>query len=151
MCRADLRPVASVLANQLAINEKMICLHGQQFWLYGAVDPHTNEIVTLSFFPTTNRITTRWFLDDLHQQCWLRDVTILVDGADYFIEVLAEDGYGYEHVPHDNRNAVERVFWKVECRTSCLLITLAMSHSRQQSRGPSLRRLLRGSSGSTLP
>ena len=118
MYRANLQPVASVLANQLAINEKMIRLHGQQFWLYGAVDPHTNEIVTLGFFPTTNRITTRWFLDDLHQQCWLRDVTVLVDGADYLIEVLAEDGYDYEHVPHGNRNAVERTFWKVECRTS---------------------------------
>ena len=56
---ADLQPVASVLANQLAIDEKMIRLHGQQFWLYGAVDPHINEIVALSFFPTTNRITTR--------------------------------------------------------------------------------------------
>ena len=57
-------------------------------------------------------------LDDLHQQCWLRDITILVDGADYLIEVLAEDGYDYEHVPHGNRSAVERIFRKVECRTS---------------------------------
>ena len=56
---ADLQPAASVSANQLAIDGKMIRLHGQQFWLYGAVDPHINEIVALSFFPTTNRITTQ--------------------------------------------------------------------------------------------
>jgi transposase-like protein len=115
---AELQPASSVSANQLAVDEKMIRLHGLQFWLYGAVDPHTNEIVTLSLFPTTNHVTTRWFLDELHQQCRLRDVTILVDGADYLIEVLDEDGYDYEYVPHGNRNAIERVFREVERRTS---------------------------------
>jgi len=89
---ADLQPVSTVSANQLAVDEKTIRLHGQQFWLYGAVDPHTSEIVAVSRFPTTNRVTTRWFLD--------------------------EDGYDYEHVPRGNRNAIERVFWEGERRTS---------------------------------
>jgi transposase-like protein len=114
--RADLQPATAVTANHLAVDEKMIRLHGQQFWLYGAVDPQTNEIVALSLFPTTNRVTTRWFLDELHQQCRVRGVTILVDGADYLLEVLNEDGYEYEHVPHGNRNAIERVFREVERR-----------------------------------
>jgi transposase-like protein len=96
----------------------MIRLHGQQFWLYGAVDPEKHEIVTLSLFPTTNHITIRWFLDELHEQCWLRDVTILVDGADYLVKVFSDDGYDYEYAPHGNRNAVERVFREVERRTS---------------------------------
>jgi transposase-like protein len=96
-----------VSANQLAVDEKMIRLHGQQFWLYAAVDPVTNEIVAVSLFPTTNKVTTRWFLDDLHQRCWLTDVMILVDGADYLIEVLEEDGYDYEHMPHGNRTAID--------------------------------------------
>jgi transposase-like protein len=116
--KAELQPASTVSANQLAVDEKMIRLHGQQFWLYGAVDPVTNEIVAFSLFPTTNKVTTRWFLDDLHQRCWLTDVTILVDGADYLIEVLDEDGYDYEHMPHGNRNAIERVFSEVERRTS---------------------------------
>jgi transposase-like protein len=112
--KAELQPASTVSANQLAVDEKMIRLHGQQFWLYAAVDPVTNEIVAVSLFPTTNKVTTRWFLDDLHQRCWLTDVTILVDGADYLIEVLEEDGYDYEHMPHGNRNAIERVFSEVE-------------------------------------
>jgi transposase-like protein len=116
--KAELQPAATISANRLAVDEKMIRLHGQQFWLYGAVDPLTNEIVALSLFPTTNNVTTRWFLDDLHQQCWLRDVTFLVDGADYLTEVLAEDGYDYRYEPHGDRNAVERVFREVERRTS---------------------------------
>jgi transposase-like protein len=60
----------------------------------------------------------RWFLDNLQQQCRLRDVTILVDGADYFIEVLDEDGYDYRYEPHGDRNGAERVFREVERRTS---------------------------------
>jgi len=46
----------------------MIRLHGQQFWLYGAVDPYTNEILHVSLYPTTTKQTTRWFLTDLLHQ-----------------------------------------------------------------------------------
>jgi transposase-like protein len=115
---AQLQPASSVSADQLAVDEKVIRLHGQQFWLDGAVDPHTNEIVALSLFPTTDHVTTRWFLDDLQQQCRLRDVTILVDGADHLIEVLEEDGYDYRYEPHGDRNGAKRVFCEVERRTS---------------------------------
>jgi transposase-like protein len=115
--KAEVQPASTVSANQLAVDEKMIRLHGQQFWLYGAVDPVTNEIVAISLFLTTNKVTTRWFLDDLHQHCWLTDVTVLVDGADCLIEILDEDGYDYEHMPHGNRNAIECIFSEVERRT----------------------------------
>jgi hypothetical protein len=87
-----------------------------EFWvanegsaLANAVGLLTNKIVALTQLPTTNDVTTRLFLDELHQQCWLRDVTILVDCADYLIRVLEADGYDYEYEPHGNRNAVERV------------------------------------------
>jgi len=33
--KADLQPISTVSADQLAVDEKMIRLHGQQFWLYG--------------------------------------------------------------------------------------------------------------------
>jgi len=41
-----------VTADQLAVDEKMVRLHGQKFWLYGAIDPQTNEILHVSLFPT---------------------------------------------------------------------------------------------------
>ena len=41
--RTDLQPISTVSEDQLAVDEKMIRLHGQQFWPYGAVDPYTNE------------------------------------------------------------------------------------------------------------
>ena len=116
--KADLQPISTVTADQLTVDEKMIRLHGQQFWLYGAVDPATNEILHVSLFLTANKQTTRWFLDELHRRYQLDNVLFLVDDADYLAPVLAEDGYRFQILAHGNRNAIERVFWEVERRTS---------------------------------
>ena len=57
--KADLQPVSTVTADQLAVDEKMIRLHGQDHWLYSAVDPQTNEILQVNLFPTITKQTTR--------------------------------------------------------------------------------------------
>jgi transposase-like protein len=116
--KANLQPISTISADQLAVDEKMIRLHGQEFWLYGAVDPQTNEILHVSLFPTATKQTTRWFLDELHRRYQLDDVLFLVDDANYLGPVLAEDGYRFQILAHGNRNAIERVFWEVERRTS---------------------------------
>ena len=115
---ADLQPISTVSADQLAVDEKMIRLHSQKFWLYGAVDPYTNEILHLSLYPTATKQMTRWFLTELHRRYQLDDVEFLVDDADYLGPVLAEDGYRFRVIRHRSRNAIERVFWEIERRTS---------------------------------
>jgi transposase-like protein len=114
--KADLQPISTVTADQLAVDEKMIRLHGRDHWLYGAVDPQTNEILHIALFPTTTKQTTRWFLDELHRRYQLDDVLFLVDDADYLGPVLAEDGYRFQVISHRNCNAIERVFREVERR-----------------------------------
>jgi len=90
--KADLQPLSTVSTDQLAVDEKMIRLHGQKFWLYGAIDPHTNEILHLSLYPTATKQTTRWFLSELHRRYQLNDVEFLVDDADYqFLPNMAID------------------------------------------------------------
>ena len=37
--KANLQPISTVTADQLAVEEKMIRLNGQDHWLYGAIDP----------------------------------------------------------------------------------------------------------------
>jgi transposase-like protein len=61
--QAELQPISTLSADQLAVDETMIRLHGKEFWLYGAVDPETNEIIALQLYPTITKVTTRWFLD----------------------------------------------------------------------------------------
>lgn len=117
--KADLQPISTVSEDQLAVDEKMIRLHGQKFWLYGAVDPNTNEILHIKPLSlTANKQTTRWFLTELHRRYQLDNVEFLVDDADYLGSVLAEDGYRFQVIQHGNRNAIERVFWEIERRTS---------------------------------
>ena len=116
--KAELQPVSTVTADQLAVDEEMIRLHGHEYWLYGAVDPETNEILHVSLFSTATTQTTRWFLDELHRRYRLDDVVLLIDNADYLGPVLAEDDYRFHVLRHGNRNAIERVFWEIERRTS---------------------------------
>jgi putative transposase len=124
--KAELQPLSTVTADQPAVDEKMIRLYGQEFWLYGAVDPHTNEILHVRLFPTANKQTTRWFLTDLHRRYQLDNVVFLVDDADHLGLVLAEDGYRFQVLAHGNRNAIERIFLEIEHRT--LLFANIFSH-----------------------
>ena len=57
--KTDRQPISTVSEDQLAVDETMIRVHGQKFWLYGAVDPQTNEILHVSLYPTANKQTTR--------------------------------------------------------------------------------------------
>jgi transposase-like protein len=114
--KAELQPISTVSADQLAVDEKMIRLEDQDHWLYGAVDPRTNEILHVSLFPTTAKQTTRWFLDELHRRYQLDDVLVLVDDADYLDPVLGEDGYRFQVISHGNRTGIKRIFCEVEHR-----------------------------------
>jgi transposase-like protein len=53
--KAGLQPISTVTADQLALVEKMIHLHGYQFWLYGTADPQTNEILHVSLRSTATK------------------------------------------------------------------------------------------------
>ena len=116
--KADLQPISTVTEDQVAVDEKMIRVNGKEHWLYGAVDPETNEIFHLSLFPLTTKQTTRWFLTEVHRRCQLDDPEFLVDGASYLGTVLDEDGYRFQVMSNGNRNAIERVFCEIERRTS---------------------------------
>ena len=107
--KADLQPISTVSEGQPAVDEKMIRLHGQQFRLYGAVGPLTNEILHESLHPTADKQTTRWFLSELHRRYQLDTVEFLVDDADHLGPVLAEDGYRSQVFCHGIRNAIKRV------------------------------------------
>ena len=111
-----LQPILTVSADQLAVDEKVIRINGEDYWLYGAVDPEMNEILQFKLFPTTTKQTTRWFLAELHQQYRLDGVKF-VDGAEYLVNALDEDGHRFQMISHGNRNAIERVFWEIERRT----------------------------------
>jgi transposase-like protein len=42
--KADLQHISIVSADQFAADDKMICINGNDYWLYGTVNPETSEI-----------------------------------------------------------------------------------------------------------
>jgi transposase-like protein len=70
------------------VDEKVIRINGDDYWLYGAVDPETNEILHFRLFPTATKQTMRWFLTELHRHYRLDDAEFLVDDADYPVNLL---------------------------------------------------------------
>jgi len=57
--RADLQPLSTVGAAQLAVDGEVIRINGEDCWLYGGVDSEANRTLRFRLFPTTTKQTTR--------------------------------------------------------------------------------------------
>ena len=79
--------------------------------LYIAVDPETNDILHTRLFTTRTTQLTVLFLRELCDEQH-------VDGAPHLTAVLDRLGLRFRIRHHGNRNAVERIFKKIKCRTS---------------------------------
>ncbi len=53
--KADLRPQDGILSNHVAVNEAVIQLHGDRFWLYAAIVPATSEFRQVQFSDANDR------------------------------------------------------------------------------------------------
>ena len=63
--KADLQPTGTRSSNYVALDETVIQLGTDRYWLYAAVDPTTNEFLHVRLFPTTNVGLTHVFLRKL--------------------------------------------------------------------------------------
>jgi len=116
--KADLQPVSGKSPNQIAVDETVIRIKDQQFWLYAAANPQTNEILHLRLFSTTTTALTEIFLKELRQKHDVETAVFLVDGAKHLQAALQRAGLRFQTERHGNRNAVERIFREVKRRTS---------------------------------
>jgi len=108
--KADLQPVSGKSPNQIAVDETVIRINDQQFWLYAAANPQTNEILHLRLFSTTTTALTEIFLKELRQKHDVETAVFLVDGAKHLQAALQRAGLRFQTERHGNRNAVERIF-----------------------------------------
>ena len=53
--KTELRPEAGRSPDHVAVDEIVIRLNDEQYWLYAAVDPDTNELLHTALEPTTNK------------------------------------------------------------------------------------------------
>ncbi|MFT4892008.1 MAG: putative transposase [Halobacteriales archaeon] len=116
--KADLQPASDASPDHVAVDETVIRVDGQRYWLYAAVDPETNRFLQVRLFSTTTTALTETFLRDLREKHDMEDDTFLVDGAKHLQTALHRAGPRFWMGRHGNRNAVERVFREVKRRTS---------------------------------
>ncbi len=79
--KCDLQPTDRVSPNHVALDETVIRIDDQQYWLYAAVNPETNELLHIRLFSTTTTALTEIFLRELAEKHDLSDTVFLVDGA----------------------------------------------------------------------
>ena len=115
--KADLQPASGKQPDHVALDETVIQLDNQRYWLYAAVDPETNEFLHVRLFPTRNTGLTKRFLRELREKHDVDDAEFLVDSGPWLKAALHDLHLRFRHETHGNRNAVERVFQEVKRRT----------------------------------
>ena len=116
--KADLQPEPGQSPIQVALDETVIRLNDQQFWLYAAADPQTNDLLHVRLFSTTTTSLTEIFLRELREKHDIETAVFLVDGAQHLQTALQRAGLRFQMRRHGNRNAVERIFRELKRRTS---------------------------------
>jgi len=117
--KADLQPESGRSPDHVAVDETVIRLNDEQYWLYAAVDPETNELLHSKLESTTTKVLAQSFLTELSEKHAVFDAVFLVDGSYSLQDACQRHGFDFRYEKHGNRNAVERVFREIKRRTLC--------------------------------
>jgi len=133
--KADLQPVRDTSPDQIAVDETVIRIDGQQYWLYASVNPNSNEFLHIRLFPTTTTALAERFLQELREKHDVEEAMFLVDHDQHLKTALQRVGLRFQTVRHGNRNAVERVFREIKRRTFSFSNSFSQSSRQQRNRG----------------
>ncbi|WP_222914248.1 IS6 family transposase [Natrinema sp. SYSU A 869] len=116
--KAELQPTDGKQPDHIALDETVIQLDDQRYWLYAAVDSETNEFLHVKLYSTRTTALTSIFLTELREKHDVDDAVFLVDSAPWLKAALHGHGLRFRYETHGNRNAVERLFQEIKRRTS---------------------------------
>jgi transposase-like protein len=116
--KADLQPESGRSPDHVAVDETVIRIDGEKFWLYAAVDPGSNELLHTKLKPTTTKVLAHSFVAELREKHAVDDAVFLVDDSTSLKSACNRHGLDFRYEKHGNRNAVERVFRDIKRRTS---------------------------------
>ena len=115
--KANLEPRGGRDPDQIALDETVIKVNGDRFWLVAAVETDTNVIQHIGLYPSRTTALTKMFLQELQNKHTIDDAEFLVDGAPWLHTGLFELSMHFHHVTFGDRNHVERVFQEIKRRT----------------------------------
>jgi len=97
----------------------VIRLNDEQYWLYAAVDPETNDLHHTQIEPTTNNALVDRFFADLRDKHGVNDTTVLIDGSTSLQRACPKHDLDFRYERYGNRNSAECVFGETKRRTVC--------------------------------
>jgi hypothetical protein len=77
--KADLQPTDGADPNHVAIDETVIQLNDERYWLYAAVDPDTNRLLHVRLYPTkprSSRCFYRNYVRNIRSTTWSFSSTV---------------------------------------------------------------------------
>jgi len=104
--------------DHVAVDETVIRLDNEQYWLYVAVDPETNELLHTKLEPTRTNVLAHAFFSELREKHDVDDAEFLVDGVTPLKDACNRHGLDFRYERHGNRNSAEHVFREVKRRTT---------------------------------
>ncbi|MFD1633795.1 IS6 family transposase [Haloplanus ruber] len=115
--KADLQPTDGADPDHVAVDETVIQLNDERYWLYTAVDPDTNRLLHIRLYSTRKQAVSEMYLSELREKHLVDDAIFLIDGAPWLQAACHRFRLRFQHVTHGNRNAVERAFRELKRRT----------------------------------
>jgi len=79
--KSDLEPRGGRAPAQIALNETVLKVNGDRFWVIAAVDPDNTIILHVGLYPSRNTTITKMFLRELQDNHAINNAEFLVDGA----------------------------------------------------------------------
>jgi transposase-like protein len=129
--KADLQPADGKSPDHVAVDETVIQLKDERYWLYAAVDPETNKLLHTKLEPTRTNVLAHAFFTELREKHDVEDAVFLVDGATPLKDACTRHGLDFRYERHGNRNSVERIFREVKRRTTAF--PNCFSHARAET------------------
>lgn len=93
----------------VAIDETVIKINGERFYLYAALDVERNEVVWMRVYPARNYLTTKDFIKNVLKYCE-NQPRFLVDRGPWYKDAFRDLKLSYTHETFGERSKVEAVF-----------------------------------------
>ena len=132
--KVGLRPETGRSPDHVAVDETVIRIDDEQYWLYAAVDPDSHELLHTKLEPTGSDALVEILSGELREKDDVDDAVLLVDGAAPPEGVCRRHGLDFRDERHGDRNSVERVFREVKRRTGSFSNCFGVANTRTTPR-----------------
>lgn len=122
MKNADLEPCSGRSPATIALDETVVKIDGEQYWLFAAVNSEPTVILHVGPYSTRTTVAMKLFLNEFQENHDIDDAQFFVDGAPWLRAGLFELGMHFRYETHGDRNPVERVFQEIQRRTERVYI-----------------------------